>query len=93
MSYEPINHWVEKAKMAAAHEPAETGGVQVIRRITNQNRGSIIMDIAEALRPWLMKMLQGVRDNDGLLLQPARVRALALNVAQSIVNDEEKIGA
>ena len=48
------------------------------------------MEVAEILRPWLTQMLDGVRDNKGMLLQSANIRALALNVAQDIVNKHEE---
>lgn len=88
MSQDVISNWVEKAKMAdtAAASPS---GVRVIRREETQNRGKIIMDIAEKLRPWLTKMFEGVRDENGMLVQPARIRGIALNVAQNLVKEQE----
>lgn len=91
MIHDPIDSWVEKAKMAQASEP-EASGVQVVRRLSPHNRGSLIMNIAESIRPWLMQIFEGMRDNDGMLVQPAHVRAIALGVAQDIVKDEELKG-
>lgn len=54
-----------------------------------QTRGNLIMEIAEKIRPWLARMLGEVRDENGMLVQPARVRAIALNMAQSIVKEQE----
>ena len=87
MSHDAISNWVERAKSNASGDDAsEIGGVQVIRREQAHAKGNIIMSIAEILRPWLMKVYEGVRDNNGLLVQPATVRAIALNVAQDMVN-------
>ncbi len=89
MSQDVISHWVEKAKMAEAAAGTE-GGVRVVRREETQSRGKQIMEIAEKIRPWLAKMFEGVRDENGMLVQPARVRGIALNVAQSLVKDQEQ---
>ena len=88
MSQDVISNWVEKAKMADT-ATASPSGVRVIRREETQNRGKIIMDIAEKLRPWLTKMFEGVRDENGMLVQPARIRGIALNVAQNLVKEQE----
>lgn len=54
-----------------------------------QTTGNLIMSIAEAIRPWLMKMFEGARDENGMLVQPARVRAISLNVAQRLVKENK----
>jgi hypothetical protein len=84
MSHDNINSWVEKAKQMEALVP-ETEGVQVIRRVAMPNRGNLIMQVADKIYPWLMEMFQGIRDENGMLPQPARVRGIALNVAQDII--------
>ena len=48
------------------------------------------MDIADKIWPSLMKLFSGVRDENGMLMQPAHVRGIALNVAQDLVNNNEK---
>jgi hypothetical protein len=90
MSHDPIDNWIEKAKMSAQDnsEPSQSG-VKVIRRPA-KTRGNVIMDIAEKLRPILTKMFEGARDENGMLVQPARVRAIALNVAQDIIKEQEQ---
>ncbi len=88
MSNEPINHWVAKAKEAPAAVPQ--GGVNVVRRDVAPTKGQTIMDIAEKLWPGLMEMLKGKRDKTGLLLQPAHIRGIALNIAQDLVSTREK---
>jgi hypothetical protein len=93
MSNDAINSWIEKAKQNAeggALPAEEMSGVKVIKRTQAQSRGSAIMDIAEKIRPWLTKMFEGVRDEEGLLVQPAHVRGIALNVAQNIVKEQQK---
>jgi hypothetical protein len=50
--------------------------------------GRLIMEVADKIRPHLMKMFEGVRDENEMIVQPARVRAVALNLAQSIVKEE-----
>lgn len=90
MSSDMINDWVEKAKHSASDAHARPGkGVQVIKRVAPQQvRGNIIMELADKLYPWLVNMFDGVRDENGMLLQPARVRGIALNVAQDIVREK-----
>lgn len=92
MTQDPISSWVEKAK--AIETLASTPeGVQVIKRAQAQSRGNKIMDLAEKLRPYLTKMFENVRDGEGMLVQPARIRGIALNVAQSIVKKQEEQNA
>ncbi|MFO0389876.1 MAG: hypothetical protein ACK502_09210 [Alphaproteobacteria bacterium] len=88
MSQDVIGDWVEKAKQAEA-AAASPSGVRVIRRQETQSRGAQIMEIAEKLRPWFTKMFEGVRDENGMLVQPARIRGISLNVAQSLVQEQE----
>ena len=87
MSNEAIHNWVEKAKMLGAPIDVPSEGIQIIRR-KDQSRGNLIMEISELLRPWISKMFEGVRDENQMLVQPARVRGIALNVAQKMVNDQ-----
>lgn len=92
MSHDAINNWVERALHGSSTKEGDTssaGGVQVIRREQTHNKGNIIISIAEILRPWLIKMFDGVRDRDGMLVQPSTVRAIALNVAQDMVNGKK----
>jgi hypothetical protein len=83
-----INTWIEKAKQADLSTEHHSG-VQVIRK-PKQSRGNLIMEIAELVRPHLAKMFEGVRDENGMLVQPARVRGVALNLAQRIVKENEQ---
>lgn len=93
MTHDVISSWVEKAKAAEATS-APSDGVRVIRASELHSRGNVIMDIAERIRPWLMKMFEGARDENGMLVQPARVRGIALNMAQNIVKEQDnKAGA
>jgi len=87
MSHEVINDWIEKAKSAGSTVP--TSGIQIIRR-EEPFKGNVILEIADKIRPWLAKMFEGVRDENNMLLQPARVHGIALNVAQSIVKEQEE---
>lgn len=50
-----------------------------------QTQGQKIMQIADILRPMIAKWLEGTHTRDGLPLQPATVRALALNTAQNLL--------
>jgi hypothetical protein len=86
MSHDAINSWVEKAKSEEDNTDAAPRQVQVVRRPEARGKGNVIMEVAEKLRPWIMKMLEGARDRSGMLVQPATVRAIALNVAQDILN-------
>lgn len=89
MTTDAIDNWIERAKQNEANS-ANAAGIRVIKHVKNPSRGNLIMEIAEKLRPWLTKMYDGVRDENGMLVQPARVRGIALNVAQQIVHDQEK---
>jgi hypothetical protein len=86
MSQEVINSWIKKAK-SAENATTRPAGVQVIKRV--ETRGNIIMEVAEKLRPYLAKMFEGIRDEEGLLLQPAHVRGIALNMAQELVKRQD----
>ena len=89
MSHDAINNWIEKAKQADQSTEVQSA-VRVVRRETKQSRGNLIMEIAELVRPALTKMFEGVRDENGMLVQPARVRGVALNLAQRIVMENDK---
>jgi len=88
MAYDAINNWVEKAK-ADDFIVVQPDGVLVIRRVDPKNKAWAIMKIAETIFPGLMKMFEQERDKNGMRIHPARVRAVALNVAQGIINEEE----
>ena len=92
MSHDAINSWVEKAKNQIGTQTESSNNVQVIKRMAPVTKGNIIMDLAEKLRPWLMTVFADLRDENGMLVQPARVRAIALNVAQDLVKQEEQHG-
>lgn len=91
MPHDSISHWVERAKNNASdnNDSAQRqNGVQVIRR-TPQTKGQVIMEVAEKIWPSFMKLFEGERDDRGVPFQPAHVRAIALNVAQKLVNDSK----
>ncbi len=92
MPHDSISDWVTQAKKQAQPRSEHSSGssVRVIRNPKAPSTGEKIMEIAEKLRPWIAKMFEGVRDENGMLVQPSRVRGIALNVAQKIVQDEEK---
>ncbi len=89
MSHDAISNWVEKAKNQVDSATGNEAGVQVVKRPVI-SRGNLIMEIAEKIRPWLTNVFGGLRDENGMLVQPARVRAIALNVAQDIVKQQEE---
>ena len=88
MSHEAIDNWIERAK-SGDKKMSKASKVKVIKR-EQQTKGNMIMDIAEKIRPWLSKMFEGVRDENGMVVQPARVRGIALNMAQHIVHQQEQ---
>ena len=88
MSHDAINSWVDKAKTGLP-PAAASAAIQVVRRAQSEARGNIIIDIAEKIRPFLLKMFEGVRDENGMLLQPAHVGGIALNMAQNIAKEQE----
>lgn len=85
MTHDAIDNWIERAKQAEGDINPANNDIKVIRRGSMQTRGNRIMEIAEYLRPWLTKMYAGVRDENGMLVQPSRIRGIALNAAQEIV--------
>jgi len=89
MSQDVISNWVQKAK-SDDFITVQPDGVLVIRRVDPKNKGWAIMKIAETIFPGLIKMFEHARDKNGMRMHPSRVRAVALNVAQGIVNDEDK---
>ena len=89
MPNETIGNWVEKAKANAATHSDSTGTVNVVRRAAAPTTGQMIMDMADKLWPGLMDLLKGAHDGSGLLLQPAHVRGIALNMAQTLVKKNE----
>lgn len=50
-----------------------------------QTQGNKIMKIADILRPFIADMLKNARTADGMPVQPATVRAVALNSAQYLL--------
>src|SRR5689334_19462213 len=95
MSHDAINSWIEKAKHAGKtikSAASDQPGIQVIRAPA-PNAGQIIVDLSERIFPWLMKMFDGARDENGMAVQPAHIRGIALNVAQGIVKEQEKKSA
>ncbi len=86
-----INEWVENAKSFESSIASTSNGVKVVRnKEPNRNRGSIIMELAEKLRPAFQNFFRDRRDLNGVLFQPAHVRAIALNYAEYIVKAQEK---
>jgi len=88
MSHDAINSWVDNAKKPIP-AAAKSAAIQVVTRAQEQARGNLIIDIAEKIRPYLVKMFEGVRDENGLLMQQAHVRGIALNMAQNIAKEQE----
>lgn len=88
MANETIGNWVEKAKANNATSAAPANGVNVVRR-TQQTKGQMIMEVADKLWPGLLELFSNVRDKSGMLVQPAHVRGIALNMAQDLVNSND----
>lgn len=88
MSHDAIASWVEKAKAGDADLPSAVRAKPAIND-EYKTRGGTIIEIAEKIRPWLAQMFEGVRDENGMLVQPARIRGIALNVAQSLTKDKK----
>jgi hypothetical protein len=88
MDQDPINSWLSKAaEMKHAAESAPTGVNVIARKHRPVNQGNVIVDLAEKLRPILMKRYKDVRDENQQMVQPARIRALSLNLAQKLVKE------
>jgi len=85
MSNESIGDWVQKAKSAPNSPDSVKGNTVTVIRRTPLSKGQVIMDMAEKLIPGLTDLFKGVRDNTGMLLQPAHVRGIALNMAQGLI--------
>jgi hypothetical protein len=90
MARDSIHHWIEKAK-SLTDGPAEMPNKNMrAPKTPHKTDGNVIMEIADKLRPWLGKIFENVRDENGMLVQPSRIRAIALNVAQDIVRKQKK---
>lgn len=81
MTHELMSEWVQKAKNGAN---AATVTEQKKKKAI-PTKGNIILEIAEKLRPLITKLFEGKHDANGMLVQPAHVRGIALNVAQELV--------
>lgn len=60
---------------------------------TNQNfqtTGALIMQVADLLRPKLQEQLRGAIDENGMAVESARVRGMALIIAQEMVKNAKK---
>ncbi len=84
MNEDNINEWVGNAR-ANENVAAAPKGVKVIRKEQPKSHGTIIMEIAEKLRPSLMKWFDGKYNDDGMLIQPAHVRGFAIEMAENLV--------
>lgn len=92
MNEQNMGSWVSNAK---AHNSASANAhpVQVIRRNAPKANvvpsvGNIIMEVAEKLRPIIARTLQGVRNDEGTILQPAHIRGIALDMAEGLVKKQ-----
>lgn len=85
MTQDSMGNWAEKAKNAVQND-----AVKVVRREQTKSKGNTIMEIAEKIRPFLMNLFQGVRDDQGMLYQPSHVRGFALNIAQDVLRMYEE---
>lgn len=54
-----------------------------------QTRGAKIMQLADEIRPALLKTLAAYRDENGMPFSPERVRGYALNMAQFLIKKQE----
>jgi hypothetical protein len=57
----------------------------VMQKKRVQTMGELILQVAEALKPGLQDEFEGVRDENGMPVQPARVRGIAIIIAQELV--------
>lgn len=90
MGADSINEWVGNAKSAESKDIStkrtSKDGVKVVRNKEPQkSRGVMIMEIAEKLRPFLTKWFDGKYNNEGMLVQPAHIRGLALDMAEDLL--------
>lgn len=90
MSADSINEWVHRAKNESGSAEGTTGGVKVVRNQHAQpSIGTLIMALSDKIRPHIAKMCEGVRNNEGMLMQPAHIRGISLQVAQGLVKDHQ----
>ena len=87
MNEDGINKWVGHAR---ANENASDGnnGVKVIRNEPQKSRGTLIMEMADRLRPYLSQWFDGKYNDDGMLIQPAHVRGFAIEMAEHLVKQQ-----
>ena len=87
MSNEPIEHWIAKARQVKTEVKAE--GSLLVQSRKPKTNGQVIMEIAETIRPIIAAFFKNARDGNGMLVQPARIRGIALNVAQDLVKAQQ----
>lgn len=91
MSQDTIGNWVQKAKASGSEDNTSSDSrIKVIRREEPVSKGNMIMAIAEKIRPLLLNLFNGIRDENGVLYQPAHIRGFALNMAQDILRTHEE---
>ncbi|MDX2073468.1 MAG: hypothetical protein SFX19_03775 [Alphaproteobacteria bacterium] len=93
MTTDNINEWVDKAKQSEADDSSasSSGGVRVVRnQPQHQSIGNMIMAVADKIRPHIAAMCDGVRNNEGMLIQPAHIRGIALEMAEGLVKDHQR---
>lgn len=91
MTDKPLNSWIEQIARSTQINAAsgDGSGVQVIQRKHKPLQGNIIVDVAEKIRPIMLKMFAGAKDENGVVLQPAKIRAMSLNLAQRLVKEQQ----
>ena len=91
MIRDPIDSWIEKTTHDSMHGAEEEDSGDDIRVIARRhqpiNQGNIIVELAEKIRPALIRMFAGVRDESGIPIQPATIRGISLNLAQRLVKE------
>ena len=91
MDKDAIQTWIDRAKTQEAQPAAETKAASgcIVIRAEKKSHGNLIMELSEMIRPWIAEMFRDVRDENGMLVQPGRVRAISLTVAQDLVKQDE----
>lgn len=86
MSNGASSKWVGKTGHGDAVRVKKTAGTA---HAVVKSKGQMIMEMADRMWPHLSEMLTGVRNDKGLLVQPAHVRGMALNIAQDLMKQHE----
>lgn len=92
MNGENFNEWVGRAKNNEKRVTPPSKNkkpLNVLRNEPQKSRGAMVMEIADKLLPSLSRWFSGKYSDEGMLIQPAHVRGLAIDMAEGLLKKQE----